>query len=356
LSKGPAHSRHAANNASLGNEADEPMRMIRKNGIDLLLSQHQQVRELLEAVQFGPIEEQQARFDELREFLAVHETAEQVVLRPLTRATVAGGNEIADVRMAEENAAKKALAELEKLEVNSDEFIEKFATFKAGVLEHAANEEAVEFGVLRAAEDPTELAQLAGPAGAGGGGRADPSAPGREDDGWEHRSSPVRGAARPSPGRTEPRPNPGRLAGCGEVTIGQPAKHGHGLPDGPVQCLGGAVRLRRPWRPRNAASFFGGCRPLGVGAAVDDEPLPSGGVEEDQVIGVVDVVGERLSVSQSMSAGFPSGPGGRACRSSATALWCSLGWRAAVSNRRVRPRTTSGRRGAGSGCRGSGRG
>jgi hypothetical protein len=137
------------------------MRMISKNGIDLLLAQHQQVRELLEAVQFGPVEEQQARFDELRELLAVHETAEQIVLRPLTRASVAGGNEIADARIAEENAAKKALAELEKLEVNSYEFIEKFATFKADVLEHAANEEAVEFGVLRAAEDPVDMAQLA---------------------------------------------------------------------------------------------------------------------------------------------------------------------------------------------------
>jgi iron-sulfur cluster repair protein YtfE (RIC family) len=134
---------------------------VNKNGIDLLISQHQRVSALLDAVEASPATQRQASFDGLRELLAVHEAAEELVLRPITRHDVAGGDEVADARMKEENEAKEALAELEKLNVNSLEFIEKFAAFKADVLAHADNEEKIEFPAVRAAEDQHELAALA---------------------------------------------------------------------------------------------------------------------------------------------------------------------------------------------------
>lgn len=132
-----------------------------QNGIDLLITQHEQVSRLLDAVEAGPATQRQASFDELRELLAVHEAAEELVLRPVTRRDVPGGDQVADARMKEENEAKETLAELEKLDVNSAEFLERFAAFKADVLTHADNEEKVEFPAVRAAEEPGELATLA---------------------------------------------------------------------------------------------------------------------------------------------------------------------------------------------------
>jgi hemerythrin superfamily protein len=131
------------------------------NGIDLLISQHQQVSALLDAVESGPAPDRQASFDQLRELLAVHEAAEELVLRPITRHQVAGGNDVADARMAEENEAKQVLADLEKLDVNSPEFLEKFTAFKADVLSHANNEENLEFPAVRAVGDQADLATLA---------------------------------------------------------------------------------------------------------------------------------------------------------------------------------------------------
>src|SRR5581483_9629167 len=112
-----------------------------QNGIDYLLSQHQEIQTLLDAVDRGPADAKQQNFDRLRELLAVHETAEELILRPVTKKSVPNGEEIADARFAEENHSKEALAELEKLDVGSAELTEKFATFKQDVLEHAQNEE-----------------------------------------------------------------------------------------------------------------------------------------------------------------------------------------------------------------------
>ena len=86
------------------------------NGVDLLLQQHEQIRSLLSQVSSAANAENRKQvFDELRELIAVHETAEEIIVRPVTRKQVPGGEDIADARMAEENEGKKALAELEKL-------------------------------------------------------------------------------------------------------------------------------------------------------------------------------------------------------------------------------------------------
>jgi iron-sulfur cluster repair protein YtfE (RIC family) len=130
------------------------------NGIDLLLGQHEQITQLLEAVSSAPVEERQASFDELRELLAVHETAEELVLRPITRKDVPGGEAIADARMEEENHSKDVLSKLEKLDASNEEFATQFADFKAAVLEHAQNEEQLEFPAVRNVEDPAALADL----------------------------------------------------------------------------------------------------------------------------------------------------------------------------------------------------
>jgi hemerythrin superfamily protein len=124
--------------------------------IEFLLRQHQQVRGLLDDVLAATGDERKRLFDEVREMLARHETAEEMIVRPLTRKAPAG-DEIADKRMAEENEAKEVLADLEKMDVNTPAFTEKFTAFRSSVRAHADAEETQEFPLLRQNTDPEAL-------------------------------------------------------------------------------------------------------------------------------------------------------------------------------------------------------
>ncbi len=131
-----------------------------QNGIDYLLEQHKTVTNLIDAVRNGPRESRQDNFDQLRELLAVHETAEELILRPITRHEVPGGDTVADARMAEENEAKKVLAGLEKMDATSEEFLTAFAGFAQDVITHANNEESQEFPLVREHQNSEALADL----------------------------------------------------------------------------------------------------------------------------------------------------------------------------------------------------
>jgi hemerythrin superfamily protein len=131
-----------------------------QDGIKFLLTQHEQVEQLLDSVENGPAETRQQTFDELRELLAVHETAEEIILRPITRSSVPGGDEIADARMGEENQAKDVLSKLEKLDAASPEFVTMFKAFAADVKKHANNEESYEFPLVQEHQSADDLAAL----------------------------------------------------------------------------------------------------------------------------------------------------------------------------------------------------
>ena len=124
--------------------------------IQFLLDQHQQVRGLLDDVLASSGEERQRYFDSVRELLARHETAEEMIVRPLTR-RAPGGQQVAEGRMEEENEAKEVLAGLEKLDVDSAEFTQKFSEFRQAVLDHAQAEETDEFPLLRQNNDEDAL-------------------------------------------------------------------------------------------------------------------------------------------------------------------------------------------------------
>ena len=130
-----------------------------KNGIDTdttygdvveqLLAQHEQVRRAIDAVaQTKTAKSRQRAFDTLREMLARHETAEEMIIRPLVR-DLDGGMAVAAARMDEENESKKVLAGLEKLDSASEEFARTFERFAHAVLTHAQAEETAEFPLLR---------------------------------------------------------------------------------------------------------------------------------------------------------------------------------------------------------------
>jgi hemerythrin superfamily protein len=124
--------------------------------IEFLLNQHEQVRGLLADVVSSSGEERQRYFDTVREMLARHETAEEMIVRPLTR-KAPGGDAVAEGRMHEENEAKEVLASLEKMDVGSAEFTAKFSEFRQSVLDHAGAEERDEFPLLRQNTDEDAL-------------------------------------------------------------------------------------------------------------------------------------------------------------------------------------------------------
>ncbi len=126
--------------------------------IRVLLEQHARIRELFEDVQSAEGEHKEHAFGELRALLAVHETAEEMVLRPVTAKTA--GEQVADARNHEESEANEVLKELEKLDVGSADFDQRLASFKSAVDEHAEAEESEEFPAILAECDEDERQKM----------------------------------------------------------------------------------------------------------------------------------------------------------------------------------------------------
>lgn len=114
--------------------------------VRVLLMQHAQIRDQFEEVTSARGETRKERFDELRALLAVHETAEEVVLRPVS--ADAAGEAVADARNAEEAEANSVLKELESMDVDDPQFQAKLEEFQKSVDEHAEKEEKEEFAAV----------------------------------------------------------------------------------------------------------------------------------------------------------------------------------------------------------------
>lgn len=123
--------------------------MIQHDVVDLLIEQHTRIRDLFLEVEAASGDARREAFHRLVRLLAVHETAEEQVVRPLTRLSVDGGNQIADDRLAEEHDAKQTLATLEGMDPDAPEFSQLLGRLRTDVLDHASKEEAYEFRYLR---------------------------------------------------------------------------------------------------------------------------------------------------------------------------------------------------------------
>lgn len=115
--------------------------------IRILLEQHTRIQELFGQVHNASGDGKRQAFDDLRRLLAVHEAAEEMIVRPITRAA-AGGNRIASARNHEEHMATHMLAEIEKMDVGSQDFSAAFGKFETSVVEHAQHEENQEFPLI----------------------------------------------------------------------------------------------------------------------------------------------------------------------------------------------------------------
>jgi hemerythrin superfamily protein len=99
-------------------------------------------------------------FVQLRQLLAVHETAEEMVVHPRARREVESFDSIVDARLEEEHDAKQLLARIEKMDIASDEFIEELGTLRDAVLDHAQHEETYEFPKLEQQLDDNDSRRL----------------------------------------------------------------------------------------------------------------------------------------------------------------------------------------------------
>ncbi|KJE21877.1 hemerythrin HHE cation binding domain-containing protein [Frankia torreyi] len=126
--------------------------------VGVLLAQHARIRDLFAAVGMQRGEPRRRAFGELRALLAVHETGEEMVLRPVSRRSA--GPDVVRARNHEEKQAAKVLAALEKLDVTGPDFDRQLAALEQAVSDHAEREELEEFPAVRAATSQDERRKL----------------------------------------------------------------------------------------------------------------------------------------------------------------------------------------------------
>jgi hemerythrin superfamily protein len=114
--------------------------------VQVLQSQHDQVRQMLAKIGKASATDRAGSFQELVTMLKAHEAAEESVVYPAIRG--AGGESVANQRIAEEKEAETVIANLQKADPASSEFTEMFNKFQAAVEKHASAEESEVFPLL----------------------------------------------------------------------------------------------------------------------------------------------------------------------------------------------------------------
>ena len=112
-----------------------------EDGIELLLRQHTEIRELFERVETARGADRRDAWRDLVRLLAVHETAEEEVVHPAARSG-AEGERIVDARLTEERKAKEVLSTLDAMGPQAEGFDTLFLQLRDDVLAHAAHEDA----------------------------------------------------------------------------------------------------------------------------------------------------------------------------------------------------------------------
>jgi hemerythrin superfamily protein len=138
----------------------EASRLPEGDVIRILLEQHARIRALFAELKASPADDRGDLFRDLRALLAVHETAEELVLRPA--ADGEAWKDVADERNAEEKEANEVLAELERLDPSSDAFLATLESFEKAVDQHAEAEENEEFPRVLSAWDEDRRQTMGG--------------------------------------------------------------------------------------------------------------------------------------------------------------------------------------------------
>jgi len=118
--------------------------------VDLLLTQHARIEELFTLVTGSTGEAREEAFHDLVRLLAVHETAEEEIVHPLSRSLGDDAGAMVDERLDEEKQAKQMLLDLIDGGPQAPGFTDAVLLLRAAVLTHARYEERYEFPRLRA--------------------------------------------------------------------------------------------------------------------------------------------------------------------------------------------------------------
>ncbi|MEV4757719.1 hemerythrin domain-containing protein [Micromonospora sp. NPDC049559] len=129
--------------------------------VDLLLDQHNQIKGLFAQLAGAQGERKRELFQDLVRLLAVHESAEEIVVHPAAKRAAEVEQLVAE-RLHEEDEAKRELADLYDLGVEHPDFDTRLAKFADAVIRHASHEESEEFPALRRDVPAEELVRMAG--------------------------------------------------------------------------------------------------------------------------------------------------------------------------------------------------
>ena len=152
--------------------------------VKFLKAQHNLIKDMFdEVLSASEAKAREKAFVDLRKLLAVHETAEEMVVHPRARHGVANGDEIVDALLKEEHKAKETLSKLESMDISSPKFIAELTKFRDAVIDHAEREENEEFTKLERnlkADDRERMAKAVMAAEAIAPTRPHPAAPNNE--------------------------------------------------------------------------------------------------------------------------------------------------------------------------------
>lgn len=129
--------------------------------IDLILEDHDEVRELFGQIEETAPEDMEGLFRHIVSELARHEAAEEAVIHPTLEEEAAAGETIASEVVSEEQQAEKIMAEMEEMDPKSTEFLERFRQLRDDVLDHAEHEETEEHPRLRDNVSQERLREMA---------------------------------------------------------------------------------------------------------------------------------------------------------------------------------------------------
>ena len=114
----------------------------RRDVVTRVRRQHDTIRRLFDDVEKASPARRSEAFQPLVRLLAVHETAEEMVVYPALLLAGSDARAVVRARKVEEDQAKKHLAELEGLDAGSREFVTQLRAFRVDVEAHAEAEEA----------------------------------------------------------------------------------------------------------------------------------------------------------------------------------------------------------------------
>ena len=99
--------------------------------IAFLKAQHNLIEDMFDQVLHATDPKAREKpFVHLRQLLAVHETAEEMVVHPRVRREVDASDSIVDARLEEEHEAKELLSGIEKLDITSQQFIDELTKLR----------------------------------------------------------------------------------------------------------------------------------------------------------------------------------------------------------------------------------